>query len=232
MGTAWLRRPDLEESRRQLFASLLRELGDERVVHAMERVPRELFVPESCRHLAYEDIPLPIGQGQTISQPFIAGLMTSALDLRPSDKVLELGTGSGYQAAVLAELADRVITLERVPELADAARARLDSLGYLTKVVVRLAGEELGCREEAPYDAILVTAGAPRLPKELLEQLAPGGRMVIPVGSREEQELLKVVKTSEGHSLKGLGPCRFVPLVGQGAWINPPLDRPSSLFEI
>jgi len=211
--------PDLERAKRELFRHLRRELGDEKVLDAMEQVPRHLFVPEAHRRLAYEDMPLPIGQGQTISQPFIVALMTQALELQEGDRVLELGTGSGYQAAILAGLVPegRVLSLERLPQLAHAARALLQALGY-GNVEVRLAGETLGCPEEAPFDAILVTAGTPRLPASLLDQLAPGGRMVVPVGSLQEQELMKVLKTDEGHSVTHLGPCRFVPLIGGDGW--------------
>jgi protein-L-isoaspartate(D-aspartate) O-methyltransferase len=210
---------DLERVKRELFQNLRREIGDERVIRVMEQVPRELFIPVASRHLAYDDIPLPIGEGQTISQPYIVALMTSALELKETDRVLELGTGSGYQAAILARLVPkgRVITVERIQSLAQSARTLLESMGY-RNIQVRLAGETLGCPEEAPYDAIIVTAGAPKLPKALLDQLAQGGRMVIPVGSIREQELMKVVKTEEGYSVKTLGPCRFVPLVGEGAW--------------
>lgn len=215
---------NLEEARARLFAALRRERKaeglDERVIQAMERVPRERFVPPASRHLAYEDIPLPIGWGQTISQPFIVCLMTSALELQETDKVLEIGTGSGYQAAILAELVPRgkVITTERVPQLLQSAQAILEELGYAIRVEVRPAGETLGCPEEAPFNAIIVTAGAPTLPRVLLEQLAIGGRMVIPIGSRYEQDLTKVVRTREGYSVRVLGACRFVPLIGKGAW--------------
>lgn len=210
---------DLERAKQELFRHLRRELGDDRVLDAMEQVPRHLFVPPAHRRLAYEDMPLPIGQGQTISQPFIVALMTRALELRESDRVLELGTGSGYQAAILAEMVPegRVLSLERLPQLASTTGALLRELGY-SNVEVRLAGKVLGCPEEAPFDAILVTAGAPRLPESLLAQLASGGRMVIPVGSLQEQELMKVVKTDGGHSVTRLGPCRFVPLIGEDAW--------------
>jgi protein-L-isoaspartate(D-aspartate) O-methyltransferase len=192
-------------------------VGDPKVVEAMERVPREAFIPEDVRHLAYEDAPLPIGEGQTISQPFIVALMVSALELRRSDKALEVGTGSGYQAAILAELASRVVTVERVQTLADSARARLASLGY-ANVEVLLAGAQLGWPAEAPYDAIIVAAGAPKLPRELIDQLTVGGRLVVPVGSLDSQELMKVTRTQDGFSVRSLGPCRFVPLIGEGAW--------------
>ena len=193
------------------------DVSDPKVIRAMERVPRESFVPESSAHLAYEDIPLPIGEGQTISQPYIVALMVSALELRRTDKVLEVGTGSGYQAAVLAELAATVISVERIESLADSARERLKSQGY-SNVNVCVAGPQLGWPEEAPYDAIIVAAGAPRLPRELIEQLMVGGRLVVPVGSNESQELMKAQRLADGFSIRTLGPCRFVPLLGKGAW--------------
>ena len=196
---------------------LSKELGDATVVQAMERVPREAFVPESSASLAYEDTPLPIGEGQTISQPYIVAVMVSALELRRTDKVLELGTGSGYQAAVLSELAREVISVERIRSLAESARLRLESLGY-TNVEVSVAGGELGRPQAAPYDAIIVAAGAPRLARDLIDQLEVGGRLVGPVGSKESQELMKVIRTPEGFSVRTLGPCRFVPLIGEGAW--------------
>jgi protein-L-isoaspartate(D-aspartate) O-methyltransferase len=209
---------DLAQAKERLFQRLRLEIGDQRAIDAAARVPREAFVPASCRHLAYDDIPLPIGYGQTISQPYIVVMMTAALELKPTDKVLEVGTGSGYQAAILGELAARVITVERIPELASAAQAVLRSLGYGDRVSVRPAGEALGCPEEAPFDAILVTAGAPTTPRSLLDQLTSQGRMVVPVGSRYEQDLLCVVRHGDESSTHNLGPCRFVPLIGQEAW--------------
>ena len=194
-----------------------REVPDEAVIGAMERVPREAFVPEESRHLAYEDIPVPIGEGQTVSQPFIVAMMVRTLELRRTDKVLEIGTGSGYQAAILAELVDRVVSLERIQSLADSARDRLTSLGY-TNVEVVLAEKRLGWEKEAPYDAIVVAAGAPKLLRELMDQMAVGGRLVIPVGSLKSQELMKVTKIADSYSVHTLGPCRFVPLIGEGAW--------------
>ena len=208
---------DLEEAKQKLFQHLRREIKDERVLKAMARVPRELFVPSSSRNLAYEDIPLPIDMGQTISQPFIVALMTEALELIGTEKVLEVGTGSGYQAAILAELAWQVVTVERHQELADAARKLLAELGY-TNIEVHLAEETLGWRKGAPYQAIIVTAGAPKVPQELLDQLAEGGRLLIPVGSRYEQELLKIVRIKGELLSQDLGPCRWVPLIGEGAW--------------
>ena len=208
---------NLEREREKLIEHLREEISDERVLNVMARVPRELFVPSSSRQLAYEDRPLPIGEGQTISQPFIIALMTQALELLGSEKVLELGTGSGYQAAILAEIARQVITVERLPSLANTARRTLNKLGYIN-VQVHLAQRTLGWRAEAPYDAIMVTAAAPKIPQELLDQLAVGGRLVIPVGSRWEQELLQVTKQKEGFTVKNLTPCRFVPLIGEEAW--------------
>ena len=220
---------DVQKPKRKLFQRLGREIRDERVLRAMAEVPREEFVPEQSRRLAYDDIALAIGSGQTISQPFMVALMSSVMSLSGDEKVLEVGTGSGYQAAVLANLLPRgsVVTVERVPTLARQAEERLRSLGY-ANVKVREAGAELGCREEAPYDAILVAAAAPRLPAALLAQLRRGGRLVIPIGSLEEQELVKATKTDEGTSVEVLGGCRFVPLVGQDAW--PENSRPSKGF--
>ncbi len=183
----------------------------------MAGIPREYFVPPEEQELAYEDRPLPIGLDQTISQPFIIALMTEALELTGTEKVLEVGAGSGYQAAILAELARLVITTERLPALAEAARKVLNSLGY-TNIVVHLAEETLGWQKEAPYDAIMVTAGAPNVPTELLTQLAIGGRLVIPVGSRYVQELYKITKHRKKSVVKNLGGCRFVSLIGKDAW--------------
>ena len=208
---------DFEAARARLIEHLSSEIRDERVLAAMAHIPRERFVPPEEQELAYEDIPLPIGLGQTISQPFIVALMTEALELTGSEKVLEVGTGSGYQAAILAELARLVITVERLPALTEGAKRALDSLGY-TNVVVHLAEETLGWQAEAPYDAIMVTAGAPRVPVDLLAQLAIGGRLVIPIGSRYVQELYKVTKRRKKNIVQNLGGCRFVSLIGEGAW--------------
>lgn len=208
---------DFAAARTRLIKSLDRQITDKRVLAAMSRVPRELFVPESNRHLAYEDMPLPIGLEQTISQPFIIALMTQALELTGREKVLELGTGSGYQTAILAELARRVVTVERLPELSEAAAKVLRDLGY-GNVETHVSAESLGWPKEAPYDAILVTAGAPRVPPELLAQLAIGGRMVIPVGSRYMQELQKITRREKNDLVESLGGCRFVSLIGKNAW--------------
>ena len=208
---------DYETARARLVEHLSTEIKDERVLAAMARVPREHFVPPESQHLAYEDMPLPIGFEQTISQPFIIALMTEALELTGNEKVLEVGAGSGYQTAILAELARLVITVERLPALAQRAENALSSLGY-SNVRVYHAQKTLGWQEEAPYDAIMVTAGAPRVPVDLLTQLAIGGRLVIPVGSRYAQELYKITKRRNKNIVQNLGGCRFVSLIGQDAW--------------
>ena len=208
---------ELERAKSRLFAALRSRVPSGRIVDTMERVPRELFVPESRRHLSYEDTPLPIGDGQTVSQPHIVAIMTHALELKEGDSVLELGTGSGYQAAILSLLTRQVLSVERIPSLAERAIVLLSSLGY-ANVEVRPAGSVLGCPEKAPFDAIIVTAAAPALPRTLMEQMADGGRMVIPAGSQQEQSLIKVVKSRTTYSITNLGPCRFVPLLGKGAW--------------
>lgn len=184
---------------------------------AMSRVPRERFVPPDQQHLAYEDRPLPIGYEQTISQPFIVALMTQALELTGKEKVLEIGTGSGYQTAILAELAQSVVTVERLPQLAERAKRVLAELGY-QNITVHLAKEILGWPEESPYDAIIATAAAPRVPPDLLAQLAIGGRIVIPVGSLHLQELCKITKQRGKTRIENLGGCRFVALIGKDAW--------------
>lgn len=207
----------LEEARLRLLTSLRTSITDEKVLRAMERVPRERFVPPEHRDMAYEDIPLPIGAGQTISQPFIVALMTEALGLTGTEKLLEIGTGSGYQAAILGCLAGKVVTVERFPDLAENAAEKLRELGLLN-VDVHVAREGLGWTEEAPYDAIIVTAAAPRVPQSLLDQLKDGGRLVIPVGTRWDQELLVVTKRKDCITRTSLGGCRFVPLIGSEAW--------------
>ncbi len=209
---------DFAAMRAELISHLSTEIRDERVLAAMARIPRECFVPPEEQHLAYEDRPLPIGYDQTISQPLIIAIMTEALELTGSEKVLEVGTGSGYQAAILAELARLVITTERLPPLAESAKRVLDSLGY-TNIDVHLAEETLGWLKGAPYNAIIVTAGAPRVPADLLAQLAIGGRMMIPVGSRYVQELYKITKHRKKNIVENLGGgCRFVSLIGKDAW--------------
>jgi protein-L-isoaspartate(D-aspartate) O-methyltransferase len=208
---------DLEQARQSLLRYLDHEIADNRVVYAMRRVPREAFVSQEQYHAAYDDRPLSIGFGQTISQPFIVALMVQALELRGDEKVLELGTGSGYEAAILAELAQQVVTVECIPELAESARQVLDKLGY-SNIEVHVAGRTLGWPEGAPYDAIIVSAGAPTVPQVLVEQLTWNGRLVIPVGSRWQQELLRVTKLRKRNEIENLGGCYFVPLIGEGAW--------------
>lgn len=193
------------------------EIKDKRVLAVMSRIPRELFVPPELQHLAYDDEPLPIGLDQTISQPFIIALMTEALELKGEEKVLEIGTGSGYQTAILAQLARQVITVERLPALAESAQKVLSGLGY-TNVKVHRARETLGWPAQAPYQAIMVTAAAPEVPADLLAQLAIGGRMVIPVGSRYVQDLYKITRGKKKNKIKNMGGCRFVALIGKDAW--------------
>jgi protein-L-isoaspartate(D-aspartate) O-methyltransferase len=208
---------DLERARENLLDYLDHEIADKRVIEAMRRVPREAFVPPEQYDTAYDDRPLSIGFGQTISQPFIVALMVQALELDGHEQVLELGTGSGYEAAILAELARKVITVECIPELAESARQVLDRLGY-SNIEIHIAGKTLGWPATAPYDAIIVSAGAPGVPQVLLDQLAWDGRLVIPVGSRWQQDLLKVTKMRKGDRIENLGGCYFVPLIGEGAW--------------
>ncbi len=194
-----------------------RGIRDPRVLAAMSKIPRHHFVPRHLRDQAYGDYPLPIGEDQTISQPYIVALMTQALELTENDKVLELGAGSGYQAAILAELAAQVFTVERIASLAQAAQQALAALGY-TNVHLRVADGTLGWPEEAPFDAILVTAGSPQVPPPLVEQLAVGGRMLIPVGDSYSQTLTRVRRTPEGLKHEYLGGCRFVKLIGKHGW--------------
>ena len=208
---------DLERARENLLKHLEYEIADKRVIEAMKHVPREAFVSQEQYRAAYDDRPLSIGFGQTISQPFIVALMIQALELRGDEKVLELGTGSGYEAAILAELAQKVVTVECIPELAESASQVLDNLGY-SNIEVHVSGRTLGWPEEAPYDAIIVSAGAPTVPEVLLEQLDWNGRLIIPVGSRWQQELVRVTKLRKKNHIENLGGCYFVPLIGEGAW--------------
>lgn len=199
-----------------------RGLSDAAVLRAMLTVPREAFVPPEQREFAYRDAPLPIGEGQTISQPFIVASMAEALSLRPTDRVLEVGTGSGYGAAVLSRVAAEVFTIERHPALAETARRRLEALAF-ANVHVRCGDGTLGMPERAPFDAIAVTAGGPVVPDTLLEQLAIGGRLVIPVGADlRKQRLLKITRVSASrYERKDLGAVLFVPLVGAFGWGDP-----------
>jgi protein-L-isoaspartate(D-aspartate) O-methyltransferase len=197
-----------------------RGISDPAVLAAMRRVPRHLFVSEALRDQAYGDFPLPIGEQQTISQPYIVAEMTQALQLSSEDRVLEIGTGSGYQAAVLAEIAYRVFTVERIRALYLPARKLFDDL-RLFNIATRYGDGSKGWEEESPFDAIIVTAGAPRIPAALIQQLAVGGRLVAPVGNQHSQDLIKVVKDTHGVHQSSLGGCRFVKLVGEHGWQEP-----------
>lgn len=206
-------------ARKRMVAELVkRGITDPRVIGAMLDIPRHIFVEEAMAAQAYSDSSLPIGEKQTISQPYIVARMTQMLELTGREKVLELGTGSGYQAAVLATLADRVYTVERIRPLALKARRALDSLGLLN-VNLRIGDGTDGWEEEAPFDAILVTAGAPHVPECLVSQLAPGGRLVIPVGDRNDQQLVLVTKGPDGRvERQESDGCRFVRLIGRNGW--------------
>jgi protein-L-isoaspartate(D-aspartate) O-methyltransferase len=206
---------DAVDARAQMVERQLRQRGirDERVLEAMGRVPRELFVPANLRPYAYDDGALPIGRQQTISQPFVVATICSLLALGGDERVLDVGTGSGYQAAVLAELAREVVTVERIPALAEAARARLVEAGY-ERVDVRVGDGSLGVPERAPFAAVAVAAAAPAVPHTLYDQLEEGGRLVVPRGSRRGQELVLVLRSSGGAVERRSIPVRFVPLVG------------------
>ena len=195
-----------------------RGIVDERVLAAMAAVPRERFVPAGSRDLAYEDQALTIAAGQTISQPWMVAVMTQLLDLQPGCRVLEIGTGSGYQAAVLAAMGCDVLGIERLPELADAARERIEALGFADRVEIRVGDGSLGSPADAPWSRIIVAAAAPAVPDALVAQLADGGRLVIPVGGRREQELVLVERRGAELATTNHGPCVFVPLRGAGGW--------------
>ncbi|CAD7775438.1 MAG: Protein-L-isoaspartate O-methyltransferase [Candidatus Methanoperedenaceae archaeon GB37] len=195
-----------------------RGIKDKRLLNIMRKIPRHLFVDEALRDQAYNDYPLPIGEGQTISQPYIVALMTEALELKGQEKVLEIGTGSGYQTAILAELAQSVFTIERVPTLMQRAKAILDSLGYFN-VAYKTGNGTLGWPEVAPFQGIIVTAAAPEIPQPYVEQLDIGGKLVIPLGDKFSQVLYKIIKLPDGRIKKQyLCGCRFVPLVGIYGW--------------
>lgn len=195
-----------------------RGVKDRRLIEAMLKVPRHVFVEEAMAAQAYSDTPLPIGEKQTISQPYMVALMTELLELSGREKVLEIGTGSGYQAAILATLADRVYTVERIRPLALKARRALDRLGLLN-VNIKISDGTIGWEEEAPFDAIIVTAGAPDVPDKLAEQLAVGGRLVIPVGNQFDQVLVRITKQEDGSLIReNVTGCRFVKLVGKYGW--------------
>lgn len=194
-----------------------RGITDPLVLDAMRTVPRHLFVSEALMDQAYGDYPLPIGDQQTISQPYIVAEMTQALELKPDDRVLEIGTGSGYQAAVLAEIVFRVYTIERLHSLFVKTRQLFDRLRY-HNIVTRYSDGTIGWPDESPFDAIIITAGAPKIPPNLIDQLAMGGRMVLPVGDQHSQDLIKIEKDEDGLCQSNLGGCRFVKLVGEQGW--------------
>jgi len=211
---------DLKAARDEMVERDLRGRGirDEGVLRAMASVPREAFVPPDLRHLAYADRALPLASGQTISQPYIVAAMTEALAPEPGDRILEVGTGSGYQAAVLAEIVARVYSVERIERLADEARSTLERLGY-ENVRIRVGDGAKGWPDAAPFDGVIVTAAAPEIPPSLVEQLrSDGGRLVAPVGSKEVQDLLRVERRGEDVQTKILMGCRFVPLLGDEGW--------------
>ena len=195
-----------------------RGIKDERVLRVMGKIQRHLFVEDALVGEAYNDHPLPIGHKQTISQPYIVALMTEALELDGKEKTLEIGTGSGYQTAILAELSEKVFTIERIRPLMENARSLLNNLGY-TNIIFKSYDGTLGWKEYAPFNAIIITAGAPEIPEPLLEQLDEGGRMIIPIGDKFSQELIKVTKVKKDNYVKkNLGGCRFVDLIGVHGW--------------
>jgi protein-L-isoaspartate(D-aspartate) O-methyltransferase len=194
-----------------------RGVSGRRVLEAMHRVPRHLFIPESIRDRAYDDSPLPIGDGQTISQPYMVAWMTELLEVEEDDTILEIGTGSGYQAAILCELGKEIFSIEKYSSLAQRAEERLRSLGY-DNITIRVGDGTLGWPEEAPFDGIIVTAGAPSIPEPLVEQLADGGRLVIPVGPSGMQMLTLVQREGREYRTREEGTCVFVPLVGKFGW--------------
>jgi len=214
---------DFEEARERMVAEQLEARGfdDAAVLAVMRRVPRHLFVDPSLQERAYDDTPLPIGERQTISQPYMVALMTEALGVRPGVRVLEVGTGSGYQAAVLAEMGAHVVTLERIPALGNRAREVLAALGYGDRVMVSVGDGTLGAPAAGPYDGIIVTAGAPQIPRPLVEQIAPGGCLVLPMGDDDVQTLVRIRRGAHGLSEEYLGECRFVKLFGSYGWEEP-----------
>ena len=206
-----------ERSRMVEEQILCRGVRDERVIAAMRKVPRHEFLPEAIRGMAYQDSALPLGEGQTMSQPYMVARMSELLGLQGAERVLEIGTGSGYQAAVLSELCGKVYSVERIKMLAERARLNLDRLGYRS-VAIKVYDGTYGWKDMSPFDAIMVTAGAPDVPAPLVDQLKEGGRMVIPVGDRYGQVLLTIVKKPSGTVTERSIPCTFVPLVGNHGW--------------
>lgn len=210
---------DFEQARNKMVEQqiIARGIKDPLVIKAMRKVPRHLFVDEGLRSRAYDDYPLPIDYGQTISQPYIVALMTEALKLKGNEKVLEIGTGSGYQSAILAEIVDTVYSVERIPGLAKKSREILDSLGY-HNVIIKVGDGTFGWKDKAPFDGIIVTAGAPTIPEPLLEQLKDGGRLVIPVGDIFSQDLIVVERIGNRFKKSSYGGVRFVKLIGTYGW--------------
>jgi protein-L-isoaspartate(D-aspartate) O-methyltransferase len=196
---------------------IARGIKDKRVLQAMGKIPRHLFIEEALSGEAYNDHPVPIGEKQTISQPYIVALMTESLELKGGENTLEIGTGSGYQTAILAELSSRVYTVERIKSLLVNARKLLARLGY-DNILFKAFDGTLGWKEYSPFDAIIVTAGAPSIPEPLIEQLADNGRLIIPVGDRDSQELIRITRDGETLKKKSLGGCRFVNLIGAHSW--------------
>jgi protein-L-isoaspartate(D-aspartate) O-methyltransferase len=214
---------DFERARKRMVSEQLvkRGLSDLRVLAAMRLVPRELFVPAELHERAYDDEPLPIGNHQTISQPYMVGLMSETLGLREGQKVLEVGTGSGYQAAVLAAMGAEVVSIERLPQLATRAQAALEAAGLAERVTIEVGDGTLGWEACAPYDAIVVTAGAPQIPRPLVSQLTPEGCLVLPIGEEELQTLVRLRRGPDGLAEEYMGECRFVKLHGTYGWEEP-----------
>ncbi len=212
-----------EGQRRKMVEEQLvnRGVTDLRIMEAMNRIPRHLFVHEPLQHRAYGDCPLPIGENQTISQPYVVAAMTEALNLKETDKVLEIGTGSGYQTALLAELCGQVFTIERIRSLAQKARILLEQLNYINNIVFKVFDGTYGWPDQAPFDAILITASTPSIPEMLIGQLGDNGRLVVPVGGLEKQSLKLLIKENGKITTREIGGCKFVPLVGKYGWPEP-----------
>ena len=208
---------NLRSAQLKLLQEIDVSISDKSILKVLSKVPRQMFVPQKYYYSAYENVPLPIGDDQTISQPLIVCIMIELLELKYTDKVLDIGSGSGYQTALLAELSSKVVGVERIKRLVDSSQQCISKLGY-KNVEIYQAQEELGYPELAPYDAIIVGAAAPKLPLQLINQLSPKGRLVVPVGDRKSQQVVKVVKTDKSYQLSTYGGCRFVPLIGKGAW--------------